>query len=46
VVPATSPARHSSRRLGLSELTVNDHLGSVYRKAGVSGREEPLARLC
>jgi DNA-binding CsgD family transcriptional regulator len=39
------PARHISRRLGLSELTVNDHLGSTYRKAAVSGREELLARM-
>jgi DNA-binding CsgD family transcriptional regulator len=39
------PARHLSRRLSLSELTVNGHLGSIYRKAGVSGRDELLARL-
>lgn len=36
-------AKHMARRLGLSVLTVNDHLRSTYRKAGVNGREELLA---
>jgi DNA-binding CsgD family transcriptional regulator len=39
------PARHVARRLGLSELTIHDHLRAAYRKAGVSGRQELLARL-
>lgn len=39
------PAKHMSRELRLSVLTVNDHLRAIYRKAGVSGREELLARL-
>lgn len=39
------PARHISRRLGLSDLTINDHLGSIYRKSATSGRQELLARL-
>jgi len=38
-------AKHMGRRLELSVLTINDHLRSAYRKAGVSGREELLARL-
>jgi DNA-binding CsgD family transcriptional regulator len=36
-------SKQIARRLGLSILTVNDHLGSTYRKAGVSGRDELLA---
>lgn len=36
-------AKQIARRLGLSVLTVNDHLRSTYRKAGISGREELLA---
>ncbi|TDW89784.1 DNA-binding CsgD family transcriptional regulator [Kribbella pratensis] len=36
-------AKQIARRLGLSVLTVNDHLGSTYRKTGVSGRDELLA---
>ena len=39
------PAKHICRQLQLSVLTVNGHLGAIYRKAGVSGREELLARL-
>jgi DNA-binding CsgD family transcriptional regulator len=39
------PSRQVARRLALSELTVNDHLRAVYRKAAVSGRQELLARL-
>lgn len=45
LVAAGLPAKLMSKRLGLSVLTVNEHLGSVYRKAGVAGREELLARL-
>jgi DNA-binding CsgD family transcriptional regulator len=36
-------AKQMARRLDLSVLTVNDHLRSTYRKAGISGREELLA---
>lgn len=38
-------ARQVARRLAVSEHTVHDHLRAVYRKAGVSGRQELLARL-
>jgi DNA-binding CsgD family transcriptional regulator len=38
-------ARRMARALNLSPLTVNDHLGVIYRKAGVSGRDELVARL-
>ncbi|MFJ8021339.1 helix-turn-helix transcriptional regulator [Streptomyces sp. NPDC096311] len=38
-------AKNIARRLELSQHTVNDHLGAVYRKLGVSGREELLACL-
>ena len=31
--------------LEISLLTVNGHLGSLYRKCGVSGREELFGRL-
>jgi DNA-binding CsgD family transcriptional regulator len=34
-----------ARRLELSLQTVNDHLKSIYRKAGVHGREELLSLL-
>jgi DNA-binding CsgD family transcriptional regulator len=33
-------AKQIARRLRLSVLTVNDHLASMYRKAGVRGRNE------
>jgi DNA-binding CsgD family transcriptional regulator len=33
-------AKEIARRLNLSVLTVNDHLASMYRKAGVHGRNE------
>jgi DNA-binding CsgD family transcriptional regulator len=36
-------AKQIARRLGLSVLTVNDHLGSTYRKTRVHGRDELLA---
>lgn len=38
-------ARQVARRLDLSPLTVNDHLGAIYRKTDVSGRDELVARL-
>ncbi|MGW1759388.1 LuxR C-terminal-related transcriptional regulator [Streptomyces mirabilis] len=38
-------AKSIARRLELSQHTVNDHLGAVYRKLGVSGREELFACL-
>jgi DNA-binding CsgD family transcriptional regulator len=34
-----------AHRLRLSVLTVNDHLGAVYHKARVRGRDELLALL-
>ena len=34
-----------ARQLGVSLLTVNGHLRSVYRKCGVRGRDELLGRL-
>ncbi|AHH97792.1 LuxR C-terminal-related transcriptional regulator [Kutzneria albida] len=37
--------RGIARRFGLSPHTVNDHLKSIYRKTGVSGREELMASL-
>jgi DNA-binding CsgD family transcriptional regulator len=36
-------AKQIARKLDLSVLTVNDHLRSTYRKAGVTGRDELLA---
>lgn len=38
-------AKSIARRLELSQHTVNDHLGAVYRKLGVSGRDELFASL-
>jgi len=35
--------KHMARQLGLSVLTVNDHLRSIYRKADVHGRDELLS---
>ena len=43
LVGAGLAAKQIARRLGVSVLTVNDHLRSTYRKTGVSGREELLA---
>lgn len=37
--------KHVARHLDLSLLTVNGHLQSIYRKCGVRGRDELLARL-
>lgn len=39
------PAKLIARQLGLSILTVNGHLRSVYRKCRVRGRDELFARL-
>jgi DNA-binding CsgD family transcriptional regulator len=39
------PAKQIARRLGLSVLTVNGHLRSVYRKCRVRGRDELIARM-
>jgi DNA-binding CsgD family transcriptional regulator len=39
------PAKHIARRLGLSPHTANDHLKAIYRKTGVSSREELIAGL-
>lgn len=39
------PAKLIARRLQLSVFTINDHLQAAYRKAGVSSRDELLARL-
>jgi len=36
-------AKQIARRLGLSVLTVNEHLRATYRKAGINGRDELLA---
>ncbi|SFW86670.1 helix-turn-helix transcriptional regulator [Amycolatopsis australiensis] len=44
-VIAGLPSKQVARRLELSVHTVHDHLRSVYRKTGVAGRDELLARL-
>ena len=38
-------AKQIARRLGISVLTVGDHQRSIYRKAGVRGRDELVALL-
>jgi DNA-binding CsgD family transcriptional regulator len=38
------PAKHIARALDITVLTVNAHLTSIYRRCGVSGREELMAR--
>ncbi|MYY83115.1 LuxR family transcriptional regulator [Streptomyces sp. SID335] len=38
-------AKQIARRLNLSPHTVNDHFKAVYRKTGVTGREELIACL-
>jgi len=40
------PAKHIARRLDLSQHTVNDHFKAIYRKIGVTSREELITRLC
>lgn len=44
LLDATAP-KQIARRLGLSTYTVNDHLKAIFRKTGVSGRDELLAAL-
>jgi DNA-binding CsgD family transcriptional regulator len=39
------PGKHVARELGISLLTVNGHLKSVYRKCRVAGRDELVGRL-
>ncbi len=39
------PVKQIARRLGLSPHTVNDHFKAIYRKTGVSGREELIVCL-
>jgi DNA-binding CsgD family transcriptional regulator len=39
------PAKQIARRLGLSVHTVNDHLKAIYRKTGITSREEVMAVL-
>lgn len=39
------PAKQIARRLDLSQHTVNDHFKAIYRKTGVTSREELLASL-
>lgn len=39
------PAKHIARDLALAVPTVNAHLQSIYRKAGVTGREQLLGGL-
>jgi DNA-binding CsgD family transcriptional regulator len=33
-------------QMEISANTVNDHLTSIYRKAGVRGKDELVAHLC
>lgn len=40
------PARQIAHRLELSQHTINDHFKAIYRKTGVTSREELIARLC
>ncbi|MER6029835.1 helix-turn-helix transcriptional regulator [Streptomyces sp. NPDC001851] len=40
------PAKQIARRLHLSPHTVNDHFKAIYRKTGVTGREELISMLC
>jgi DNA-binding CsgD family transcriptional regulator len=45
LVTAGLAGKHVARELGISLLTVNGHLRSVYRKCRVSGRDELVGRL-
>ena len=36
-------ARHAAERLGISESTVVSHVSHIYRKAGVSSRQQLVA---
>jgi len=38
-------SKQIARQLGISVYTVNEHLGSLYRKCDVTGREELIGRL-
>ena len=38
-------AKQVARRLGISVLTVGDHQRSLYREAGVHGRDELVSLL-
>jgi DNA-binding CsgD family transcriptional regulator len=38
-------SKQVARQLGISIYTVNEHLGSLYRKCDVTGREELIGRL-
>jgi DNA-binding CsgD family transcriptional regulator len=40
------PAKQIARRLDLSQHTINDHFNAIYRKIGVTSREELITRLC
>lgn len=44
-VAAGMSGKVAARRLGLSAYTVEDHLTSVYRKTGVTGKDELIADL-
>ena len=44
LVPGLAP-KQVARRLGISVLTVGDHQRSLYRKAGVRGRDELVSLL-
>ena len=45
VVARGSASKQVARELAISLETVNGHLQSIYRKCGVTGREELLGRL-
>ena len=38
-------ARHAGEKLGISESTVVSHVTHIYRKAGVSNRQQLVARV-
>jgi len=39
------PGKHVARELGIALVTVNGHLKALYRKCGVTGRDELVGRL-